>query len=340
MKTKNPPSKAQSTGTPIPSSTAYSRSSVRHLLAVEPVAGLMNGSDGPSLEIYYKDEKVTGTTKDVWVGQLISLVAKTDPAGQNIEDPIWTVPDKIVAGYKVSEPNKGEVIKFEKDSLKGGSVWFYWVTGGEKIVTFRGTVNDVIIDVQATFNVRRPEVSMVVNNNDAPELHYIEGAVAFLKSVELERKGSADEGKLGWVQLIDTITVVVYDSSYAMGPGWHSAGNGLDGETFLYPPDPDSPLFQDNAVVGDSRRVALNIRREDKAEDWIMFKHKQDGSIWVPLKKVTWSWSVYASQAGNTGNWTIDSVDYTKDINATDSDEFPVWDSHISDPPDRIPLGQ
>ena len=80
----------------------------------------MAGSEGPSLEIYFKDEKVTGTTKDIWVGQLVSLMEKSAPAGQNITEPAWTIPDKVVGGYK-AETSAGKVTKFNA----GGAQKFF-----------------------------------------------------------------------------------------------------------------------------------------------------------------------------------------------------------------------
>lgn len=295
----------------------------------------MNGSDGPSLEIYYKDEKVTGTTKDVWVGQLITLVAKSDPAGQNIKDPAWTVPDKIVGGYK-AEVSKGEVTKFDPGSLKNSSVKFYWVTSGSKQVTFKGTINGVVNDVTTTFNVQRPEVTVVINpdKNTKPELAddpAEPNRIILRKEVEWDRHGQSQEGDITWVQRAKVDVTILFDvDHYAQGPGMEFYGDGLDGNEFSY--HGGDPVLSDTPQVRTDRRIALSMWRNDSFKDWIMFKHKQAGSIWVPLKKVEWYWWGNASRSGNAGTWTLDSFDYEKNPQAKDADDFPEWDSNIPEP--------
>lgn len=297
-----------------------------------------NGSVGPSLEIYYKDEKVTGTTKDIWVGQLVSLVAKTDPAGQNIENPVWTVAGKVVGGYKVDPPSAGVLTPFDTNSLTNSYVWFYWANSGSKEVTFRGTINGVLTYAVATFNVQRPEVSMVVNTNTKPALTVDANSVTLTKGVEWDRHGQTQEGELTWVQTGDVNATILFDTTnFKQGPGVEYSGEGLDGGVFKIGTE---PLLTDNpAIVGD-RHVSLCIWRSDVFKDWIMFKHKDESSIWVPLKKVEWFWLGNASRVGSPDQWTLDSSDYEKNPQAVDTDDFPVWTSTIPKPPVFTPLGQ
>lgn len=303
--------------------------------------GSKGSSDSPSLEIYYKNEKVTGKTKDVWVRQLVSLVAKTDPAGPNIENSVWTIADKIVDGYKVDPPEKGVLTPFNIEKLKNSSVWFYWANSGSKEVTFRGTINGVITDVQATFNVKKPEVTVVINDNAAPQLLFDEeneNRVILRKRVEWDRRGQTREGEITWVQLgkID-ITVLDDTGNFAVPAGMQYSGEGLDGETFRY--DGQNSILIDTPNVRTDRRIAFSISITETFHDWIMFKHKEEGSIWVPLKKLDWWWWGNASRFGTSG-WTLDSSDYESDPQATDTDMFPVWESNITEPPVLTPIGQ
>lgn len=312
------------------------------IAGVAATGGSNGSSDGPSLEIYFKDEKVTGKTKDIWVGQLVSLVAKTVPAGVNIENPVWTIADKIVGGYKVDPPTAGVLTPFDIKLLKSSSVWFYWANGGSKQVTFRGKINGVVNDVVATFNVQRPETSMVVSENAPPEL--IEdptdkNRMLLRKKIEWDMHGGSQEGQLAWVQLGDVSASIIYDTvHYSFGSGVEYSGSGLDGGFF---PTSPPPFLNDKPSIGADRKVALSMLIHDSFHDWIMFKHKDESSIWVPLKRVNWYWFGNASRVGTSGDvWKIDSSDYEKNPQAEDFDEFPTWDSIIPKPPKFTPIGQ
>lgn len=311
----------------------------------EQIAGAVNtvlsdGSAVPTLEVYFKDKKVTGETKDVWVGQLISLVAKTDPAGQNIEEPVWTVPDKVVGGYK-AKVSEGKVEKFDTKSLKNSSVKFYWVNSGSKEVKFKGKVSGAVKEVTVTFNVKTPDVSMVVDTNSEPTLKPDpdnNNSMMLEKAVVWDRHGQTQEGEIVWVQLGEVSATVLNDTViYSQGPGFQSDASGLDRPEFPYP---SNPTLADTPILSVDRKVALNMWRSDVFRDWIMFKHKDDGSIWVPLKKVEWYWMGSASRVGISGDWTLDSFDYEKNPKAKDTDEFPTWDSFIPSPLVFTPLGQ
>lgn len=311
------------------------------IAGVEATDGSDGSSDGPILDIYYKDEPVTGQTKDIWVGQFISLVAKGDSPGQIIEDPLWTVPGKIVAGYKVEPATAGVLTPFDTESLKNTFVWFYWAASGSKKVTFRGTINGVRKEVSATFNVQRPTVSVLISKNTKPKIEYLDpplqNKVVLSKTVEWDRHGQTQEGQICWVQLVEGKTTILFDNvNYSQGLGLEFSGKGLDG-AFPYT-KPDDPLLQDTPLVGADRHVAFALKDSGKFEDWVLFKHKEPGSIWVPLKKMEWFWWANASRIGPSKKWTIDAMDYEKNPQARDSDEFPVWDSLVPDPPVLNPI--
>jgi hypothetical protein len=302
-------------------------------------AGSDGSSDGPTLDISLNGEKVTGATKDVWAGQLISLVASANPDGSEIDDPQWTVPGKIIGGYQVEPPAEGIVTPFDNDSLKNTSVWFYWVSKGSKKVTFRGTVGGIVIEAEVTLNVKKPDFTVVSEKNTPPEMIYRdEKTVRIQKYVLFDRRGQTPEGELTWVQLGTIDTTTVYDTRhFSMGAGLRYLGKGLDGGQFKYPSD---PRLEDPPFVETDRNVALSMKRKDSFRDWVMFKHKDAGSIWVPVKSVKWNWRIDISRIGRGPNWRINSKGYLKDLQVIDTDEFPVWDSIIPDPIEQTPINK
>ena len=326
-------------GPAIPSASTKSLASLQRAAAADQDPVSANGPDSPqTLAIFLKDQQVT-ETKDVWVGQFISLVAKTDPAGGNIKEPKWTVAGKIVAGYKVIPSTEGVVTAAKSSDLENSSILFHWVDKGTKAVSFKGKINGVAAEVKVTFNVKAPDVSIVVTANDEPKMLNVADSpnlMQLFKSFGLDRHGQSQEGKFAWVQIGNIMGTLIYDTEYNQGAGITAGGQGLDGG-FPYPGD---PAMVDNPTIPFDSRVTLSAWRQDSFKTWLMFQHKEQGSIWVPLKIVEWYWWANASRAGETKTWTLDSFGYEEEPTAVDTSTFPVWDEVIPDPIQYKPLGQ
>ena len=146
-------------------------------------------------------------------------------------------------------------------------------------MNIKGTINGVVKNVLVTFNVKKPEVTMVVSKNDPPEivLDLTKNRITLEKTVAWDRHGQAQEGEIAWVQLISETATILYDvEHFDKGPGFqYFYGSGLD-DVFPYTKD---PVLTDVPATFDDLHIALSIWRNDTFESWIMFKHKDEGSI-------------------------------------------------------------
>jgi hypothetical protein len=86
-------------------------------------------------------------------------------------------------------------------------------------------------------------------------------------------------------------------------------------------------------AMNDTPDISLIIANDlvfvnDSAAAWLMFKPNLTNSIWVPLKKVDWSWAGNVRRiAGNPDNaWEVvpNTLSYPAPTAATTT-TFPVW---------------
>ena len=131
-----------------------------------------------SVRIKMGGTDITNTTRDVIVGQKISLIAEVQPAGQQTSNQQWTVPGNPIANY-VANTTQGMVTPLT--NLTNSAIDFYWVSGGDgRQVQYSVSVNGQPFTARATFNVKRPTASVtsttgiveVSSANGSLELHY------------------------------------------------------------------------------------------------------------------------------------------------------------------------
>lgn len=131
---------------------------------------------------------------------------------------------------------------------------------------------------------------------------------------------SGFSGNTTWVQLADSLRRRQLNAG-----SWERwAGAGLD-NTFPYNPSTSTNDSPSTPLTNDLLQKTVN----DSYEMWLMFKPSGTGSIWVPLRKVSWNWSGAASRSGTT--WTLNSSSNSVNPADPDSTSHPMWTRNVKD---------
>lgn len=281
-----------------------------------------------SVQIKLGGINVTNTTRDVIVGQQINLVGEVQPSGQTISSRQWTVPGERVANYTASA-SQGQVT--ELTSLTSSTVDFYWVDGEEgRQVTYSVTIGSRNFTATATFNVKRPTSN--VTTTTGPILVRDEDGNCILRfgvpgspGIDFIRTRQLPAGFSGttqWVQIADPVRREKRNNSTC----WQLTGGGLDRD---YPYETVEQTTEDSPGANlEDNSVEESV--DDSYTMWLMFKPSQAGSIWVPLKQVTWGWTALARRNAPGCNWILVSSS-KKTVVVTDTTEFPAWSNLAND---------
>ncbi|MGI9069599.1 MAG: hypothetical protein ACR2HX_24735 [Pyrinomonadaceae bacterium] len=291
---------------------------------------LANGVFVVRLKILQDGNDITGTTHDVIVGQKISLTAQVE--GGSGSNPQWTIPPTRIGNYVVTcngtgtpprcgLPTSGGVT--EVSGLTTSAVDFYWVDGGDgRQVQHSVTVGGINLTKTATFNVKRPTAAVTTSTgtiavdsawNDLTMHFGILGSagISFSRTLTIPAGFSGDTA---WVQ-----TVTPLHRRKLNDGAWERwTGAGLD-ETFPYD---STASTNDSPRSGALTSSYLEYTTSDSFEMWLMFKPSGASSIWVPLRRVPWSWSGTTVRSGAT--WSLSSSSHSVTSDA-DSTAFPIW---------------
>lgn len=268
---------------------------------------------------------ITDTTHDEIVGKKIALTAELVPASETLTDIGWSVPGNRVKSFTGSVTT-GTLTPLT--TLNTASIEFHWVDGGNgRKVTVSGKVKGTPVTAEATFDVKQPTSAVTTSTGAVAvdsawgnlELHFGSPAtpgISFSRTITVPTGFS---GTTQWVQ-----TVVPSRRRQLNNGNWQRlVGGGLDTS---YP-------YSASASTSDSPGAPLTasyLKKEVNTESFVMylmFKPTDAGSIWIPLKRTTWSWSGKASRSGTS--WTLDSSG--KGTPATsDTTTFPTWTTNIT----------
>ena len=132
--------------------------------ALNPSGQISPSNQGNTVRLIIERE-IDGTwaemlapTRDVWIGQRISLRAKMSD-GTPITSISWSVPGNRVANYEASQSS---TIKTPLVSLSSTSVVFKWYDKGNINVGFSGTSAGRSVNKSFAFNVKKPESYLTV----------------------------------------------------------------------------------------------------------------------------------------------------------------------------------
>lgn len=278
---------------------------------------------------------ITGTTRNVIVGQEISLTVEVLPAGTTTTNNQWSIPGMRIANYVVQytdEFSNTSAMVIALTNPTGTAVDFYWVDGGDgRQVAFSFKVNGKSFTAAATFNVKRPtatfastSVSNVTVDSGCGSdfrLHYGcpippggSGPAGLTFAVTNLVIPSGFSGSTELVQIVDSTTRTQLKNT---GTRITLSGTGLLDTTFPYGLSYDSPAQPFDAD-------ALQVTVSDTFTIYLFFKPSLANSIWVPLRKISWSWSGDASVSG-----TLNSSSHSSSQTGIDATLHPQWSANV-----------
>ncbi len=264
------------------------------------------------IKIFRDSQNVTGTTLDVIVGQRINLQAVlTAPPELGSSETSWTVPGFRIANYVDDETN---AVMTSLDNLSNNTTITYcWLDGGDnRVVKFDLSFPSspflpplVLTTKSVTFNVKRPtaQVTAVTGTPQiisGPLLSFGNSTtpgIRFTKSVTIPSGFSPGEQK--WVQRISS-TLSRRKATFSGQWQKIEAMNVLDTTNPYDPGDSVLDVPQVELLPGFGE-----FSVDETFEMYLMFKPAGNGSIWVPLRKVTWYWKAGATWNAFTGNWIL-----------------------------------
>jgi hypothetical protein len=273
---------------------------------------------------------ITDQTQDVEAGQRINLAVEVLPSGTTYTNLQWTIPGTRVANYVVtfvSETQPTSATVTELTNLKITPIVFYWVDGGDgRRVEYTVTMGGKQFRAGATFNVKRAtstftatsmaEVTVDFGCDNQLLLRYgcspPNVGVKFTTNVTAPAGFQAGEDQI--IQIVDSTrrTRVKLNGTTRV-----LQGMGVLDTTFPYGQFFDSPS-QDFEL--DDVRVTAN----DSFTTWVIYKPASEGAIWVPLKKLSWSWSGDALTGG-----ILNSGSHSPNQTGADTTVFPQWTKNV-----------
>jgi hypothetical protein len=281
------------------------------------------------VRIMRNGSNITDSTTNVIVGQQITLTAQAVGTQEALSNIQWNVPGTRVANFAGSS-SSGTVTQVNQQS---NPFTFYWVDGAEdREVTLGCRIGTQQFSKSTTFDVKRPTGDITATTDGTVgvgiesgvfSLHY--GSVSGTPGIAFSRTLSVPSGFSGntqWVQLV-TATTRIRTTNGAVQQTL--SGSGLD---TLYPyasgsSTEDSP----RSIFGPCDFSAFSIN--DSFTMWLMFQPGGTGSIWVPLREVSWNWAGSAGRITTCG-WLLTGSSHSNNPADQDSTTFPQWTTNIT----------
>lgn len=309
-----------------------------------------------SYSVQLMDLKITCNSQDITgskpayqakAGQNTALSFSGVPTGVTATSPSWALPDKYVKDW-VHSDTSASIVSLPATALSSPSIpQLFWVSGGKKAVSFTANINGASVSLKGNINVDRPEYAFSLTPGGVVKLDADGVGGAVLKLGDYNPATTIGSGVifgtnpakpnpnniLTTVQVITNTTRLVVD-----GRGYlhtYTPTSGLDALNL----GSDSP-FQ--GVYATDKEVTVS----DSFDTWLMYNPPTGGTehqdwIYVPLKKLSWSWAGHANRRGaswvattaiDATNTTSDLISGTSAKAATGSDTLihPTWTQKAS----------
>ncbi|MBX3245341.1 MAG: hypothetical protein KF685_12895 [Acidobacteria bacterium] len=288
----------------------------------------------------------SSVTQNVVAGEKIDLTARVTGGTGSAH---WTIEgDKAIKDYIVTVTD-GEAVKAEKidlveADLGQSQISFYWIDGGSSLdATYTVTINGVPHSAIAKFNVMKPTSTLSsttsnvslgtvlisqMPNESIFALHYGNAfetpGIRFDASVT---PPSGVSGQVVWARVANTIRkrTPTGESQQTL------QGIGLDG---VFPDLPDIGENEDSPYQPAEPPCSYTfISANDSFTTWILFKPSVANvtTIYVPLKKVSWSWSGTATRGTECNSWTLTNASRTQNPTGVNTIDYPEWVANIED---------
>jgi hypothetical protein len=217
----------------------------------------------------------------------------------------WTIGDTTFSNF-VATRNIGGIIPL--DSLTPNPITFYWADTGTKQVTVEFDIGTTHCVKTASFVVRKPSGTIVptvlhpvtVDQNLGQwAIHAGFGGIGDGAGIRFQQTPHDESGQYWWLQ-IGTIFRRVQET--ATMKWFRAAGVGLDG-TFQYSAVSPFGTAYDGPALG-LDAYAANVEVDETYVMYLMFLSSRQNSQWVPVRKVEWQWSGFATHNPN-GTWSL-----------------------------------
>lgn len=320
----------------------------------------MQGSQG----VAWNWSPVGSDSQSVWVGQRMVLRARFANA-QNFKDYSWTVNGQTFSSWTGNLPgqqNSAREVAFSNPSGTNPrnefQVEWRWKSGGSYSATFVGKIGDKEYTRSVSFQVQRPSATLDTELSPVT-WSYANGALFFGQDdpnipgirFKSKKQGNWPSAYITqWVQVVrgtDRRLRIMGPSGVGSANSWVRFRPNDAGGTYPWldkdnpygfdatvPPGYDfgesdqpvqPPAYAANNQIFRADRVAVY----DQFTMWLMFQSLEQDGVWVPLKKVAWSWKGKAVRS-ITGTWTI-SVNTPQANASVEAFNFPQWQGVIDE---------
>lgn len=296
-------------------------------LLVRPVfSGTGHSPQGDvAIAIFRNSQNITGTTRSVFVGERIALEVRTIPANRVLQQVSWSVPGERIRNWQANS-EYSVLTEMAPADFNNNSIVFYWVDGADKrTVRCTATIAGATYEAWARFNVDRPNPhveiatgSIGLRDFDYYGIHY----GSWNKPGFEATRGAFGMLGLGcWVQTVNPVRRIQDENG-----NWQrwSGGAGLD-RNFPYT---SMARMSDSPGQGLPNHVH-EAEVSDNFQTYLMFKPNTPNAIWVPIKKIEWSWGATATRVSEGNNWTLTSISKPAPSVST-TFEFPSWSRMVT----------
>jgi hypothetical protein len=288
---------------------------------------------------------LTAQTNTVIVGQQMNLLCQLNvgvPTNWVFTNFSWTVPGYAISNYVVAGDGSSAMV-VTNFPLNNSNVVFYWVDGASnRTVQVSATIDGKTVTGQAMFNIYRPSVTFTDEPPSWATNVTVEGTFSLSLgdgnghgSMKYEPDISSQfSGKADITQLINRSANNGNTSDSTSGQYW------LDNYVFniVASNDPNIPhnvranvvdpilKFDDGPCFALAHFYGNTTSIVDYFKDYVMFRPDNGNAannIYVPLGKLTWSWS--ASTTYSDGTWSMPTFSITRPITPDVGCEFPQW---------------
>ena len=288
-------------------------------------------------------QDLTTQTNTVIVGQQMNLQCQLNITNFIATNFQWTVPGFAISNYVVAADASSAVV-YTNFPTTNSNVIFYWVDGASnRVVQCSATVQGKTITGQAMFNIYRPSVTFTDSPPSWATNDIVDGTLSLVLGAGDGGNGqgsmsyridvsSAYLGRVDYTQLIKRSAANGNTSDNTSGQYW------MDNTRFYMSQNNNGgfPISTNSAYSlsfndGPSFALAHSIFNSttsifDQFEDYIIFRPKignENNNIYVPIGKITWSWSAATTYSG--GAWSTPTYSITRPSTPDGSNEFPQW---------------
>ncbi len=310
-----------------------------------------------TLEIVDDSGVVLDAARTWIVGERVVLTARSKPAGRSLTSITWVVPGEIVAAQSYTS-TAGTITSVPASAFHEATMRFHWIAGHAPTqLRVQAVATGVAISASLPFSVLAPTGVALVGKtssvNVGPDsvgdlaLCFWEqtpgsdvpsdgasgitfdgkltppaggsGTVALLQLIRSRRTQTRTSGA---TRMIDSGAVFWLDDAHAAAGGgvFMAVPLSAPASVFHQRIEYDSP---GNTLAPDD----VESTASDSFKTYLMYRPDADGSIWVTVARVSWSWAGRAVRDDTT--WRLTESGHLRNPVGARSSDLPSWSEHF-----------